>query len=161
MDLFLSWMELSALGRFMRESNPWTYPVANLLHILGVAALFGSIVIMDLRLLGMWRDIPLAPLTHATAPMAAVGFGIAAATGVGLLSANGTEYAGNGFLLIKFTAIPVGLANVFVTRRSIAWRARGERELSRSEERQLSILGGMSLVSWFTAVVAGRMIAYW
>ena len=154
-------MELSALGRFMRESNPWTYPVANLLHVVGVAALFGSVVIMDLRLLGMWRDIPLAPLTRATAPMAALGFGVAATTGVGLLSANATEYAGNGFLLIKFTAIPIGFVNAVIIRRSAAWRARVERALSPTEERRLSILGGVSLISWLTAVVAGRMIAYW
>jgi hypothetical protein len=154
-------MELSALGSFMRESGPWTYPIANLLHILGVAALFGSILLMDLRLLGAWRDIPLLPFTRATVPVAVVGFGLAATTGTGLLSANATEYAGNPFLVIKFTAIPIGLLNVIVSRGSAAWRNRGAHELSPKEERQLAAMGGVSLASWLTAVIAGRMIAYW
>lgn len=154
-------MELSALGGFVRESGPWTYPIVNLLHILGVASLFGSILIMDLRFLGLWKEIPLAPLTHATVPIAAAGFGVAAMTGAGLLSANATEYAGNPFLLIKFTAIPLAVLNVILTSRLPAWRARGARELSPREQRQLALMGGISLACWLTAVVAGRMIAYW
>jgi hypothetical protein len=158
---FLSWMELSALGSFVRESGPWTYPIVNLLHILGVASLFGAVVIMDLRLLGLWKEMPLAPLTRATVPTAACGFVVAATTGAGLLSANATEYAGNPFLLIKFTAIPLGLLNAVLTRRLTGWRARGLRALTPAEERHLAAIGGISLTCWLTAVVAGRMIAYW
>ncbi len=154
-------MELSALGRFIRESGAWTYPIVNLLHILGVASLFGSIVIMDLRLLGVWREVPLGPMTRVTVPTAAAGFVVAATTGVGLLSANATEYAGNGFLLIKFTAIPLGLLNAILTRRLTGWRARDARALSAREQRQLAVAGGVSLMCWLTAVMAGRMIAYW
>ena len=88
---------------------------------------------MDLRLLGLWKDIPLAPLTRATVPIAACGFVVAATTGAGLLSANATEYAGNPFLLIKFTAIPLGLLNAMLTRRLTAWRARGLRALTPTE----------------------------
>lgn len=40
---------MSALGRFIRESGPWTYPIVNLVHILGVASLFGSTLMIDLR----------------------------------------------------------------------------------------------------------------
>ena len=93
--------------------------------------------------------------------MAASGFVVAATTGVGLLSANATEYAGNPFLLIKFTAIPLALLNAILTSRLPAWRARGSRELSASEQRRLAVVGGISLTCWLTAVVAGRMIAYW
>jgi hypothetical protein len=158
---FLSWMELSLLGSFVRESGPWTYPIVNLLHILGIASLFGAIVVMDFRLLGLWKEMPLAPLTRATVPLAVAGFGVAATTGAGLLSANATEYAGNPFLLIKFTAIPLALLNAIVTSRLPAWRARGTRELSLREQRQLALMGGISFTCWLTAIVAGRMIAYW
>ncbi|MBI4887432.1 MAG: DUF2214 domain-containing protein, partial [Acidobacteria bacterium] len=50
---FLAWMQASTLGVSMRESGVWTYAVVNLTHILGVATLFGSILILDLRLLGL------------------------------------------------------------------------------------------------------------
>jgi putative flippase GtrA len=158
---FLSWMEQSALGHFMRESSLWTYPVVNLLHIIGIASLFGSVVILDLRLLGCWRRVPLAPLTNVAVPVATMGFLLAAPTGLGLLATKATEYLGNPFLLIKFPAIALGLINAFVLNLSPAWRARGHRDLSRSERRQLAVMGGVSLACWLTAISAGRLIAYW
>ena len=54
------WLEHSALGELMRTSSLWTYPIVNLFHIFGIAALFGAVTIIDLRLLGVWRSIPLA-----------------------------------------------------------------------------------------------------
>jgi len=158
---FLAWIQSSALGVFMRQSGPWTYAIVNLSHILGVSALFGSILIIDLRLLGCWRRVPLKALSRATIPVSRVGFAVAATTGVALLSSNATEYLGNPFFLIKFPAIGLGLLNVWVLGRTTAWRARGERALSGSELRQLAVMGGVSLASWLTAVSAGRMIGYW
>ena len=157
----LVWIEVSALGQFMRESGPWTYAIIHLSHVLGVATLFGSILVLDLRLLGLWRRVPLAPLSSATAPVATVGFAVAAATGSALLATKATAYLGNPFLLIKFPAIALGLINVALLNLSPAWRARGARELSRAEHRQLAMMGGVSLVCWLTAVSAGRLIAYW
>ena len=155
------WMQTSALGHFMRESGAWTYAVVNLFHILGVASLFGSVLVLDLRLMGVGRRIPLAALADATVPAAAAGFTVAAITGVGLLATKATEYVGNPFLVIKFPAIALGLINVLALRLSPAWQARRQRELSRRELRQLSLMGGLSLACWLTAITAGRMIAYW
>jgi hypothetical protein len=59
-DLLAS-IEASPLGRMMRESGPWTYAVVNLAHILGIASLFGAILVLDLRLLGVGRNRPFAP----------------------------------------------------------------------------------------------------
>jgi hypothetical protein len=157
----LVWLESSALGMFMRGSGPWTYPAVNVIHILGIAALFGSVVILDLRLLGVRRRAPLSAITSAAAPVAMVGFAFAAASGVCLLAANALEYENNPFLLVKFSAIGLGFVNVVAMRRTAAWRAHRTRELSRPEARLLALMGGVSLVSWLTAVAAGRMLGYW
>jgi hypothetical protein len=94
-------------------------------------------------------------------PLAATGFVIAAASGLCLISTNGSEYVGNPFLLIKFPAIAVGLVNAMVVRQLAGWRARESRELAPRERRQLSIVGAVSLASWLTAIAAGRLIGYW
>ena len=52
------WLQASALGHFMRESSVWTYAIVNLTHILGVASLFGSVLVLDLRLVGVGRRRP-------------------------------------------------------------------------------------------------------
>ena len=157
----MAWMQTSALGHFMRESGPWAYAIVNLSHILGVAALFGAIVILDLRLLGVWRQSPLAALARAAAPVAACGFVLAATSGVGLLATKATEYVGNPFLYIKIPVVALGVVNALVLNFSPAWQARGTRELSPRETRQLAWMGGTSLACWLTAIGAGRMIAYW
>ncbi len=56
---FMAWLQGSILGHAMRESGVWTYGVVNLFHILGVSALFGAVLILDLRLLGLWRKVTL------------------------------------------------------------------------------------------------------
>ena len=154
-------MQASALGHFMRESGPWTYAIVNLAHVLGIATLFGSILILDLRLIGLWRRVPLQALSSAIVPVATAGFAIAATTGIGLLATKTTEYVGNPFLLIKFPAIALGLINAAMIRRTEAWTAHRRRDLTPEEQRVLTILGALSLVCWLTAVTAGRMIAYW
>ena len=158
---FLAWIESSALGVFMRQSGPWTYAIVNLTHILGVSTLFGSILVLDLRLLGCSRRVPLEALSRATIPVSKVGFAVAATTGAALLSSNATEYLGNPFFLIKFPAIALGLLNVWALGRTTAWRAKGEREMSVPEQRQLAVMGGISLGCWLTAISMGRMIGYW
>lgn len=155
------WLQGSALGHFMRESWVWTYAIVNLTHILGVASLFGSVLVLDLRLVGVGRRISLAALADATVPIAAAGFAVAIVSGVGLLATKATEYVGNPFLAIKFPAILLGLINVLAVRRSDAWRARGQGELSPHEHRRLAVMGAWSIACWLTAITAGRLVAYW
>jgi len=157
----MAWLEGSALGHAMRDTGVWTYAVVNLTHILGVATLFGSILVLDLRLLGLWKQIPLAVLSRPTVSLAAIGLTVAVVSGSGLLATKATEYVGNPFLYIKFPAIALGLLNVWLLHRSAAWRAHRVRALEPREERQLRRMGGASLACWLTALSAGRMIGYW
>jgi len=100
-------------------------------------------------------------VSGTTVPIARIGFAVAAVSGLGLLATKATEYIGNPFLLIKFPAIAVALVNVLLISRLPAWKARAVREANERERRQLAIAGAVSLVSWLTAVSAGRMIGYW
>jgi len=145
----------------MRESGVWTYAVVNLLHILGIALLFGSVFVLDLRLLGVWRRVPLADLARPTVVIAGSGFALAAMKGPALLATKATDYIGNPFLPIKLVAIALGLLNIAIIHRLPAWKARANPDLDLSQRRQLAIAGGASLACWLTAISAGRLIAYW
>ena len=157
----LAWLQASALGHAMRESGVWTYAIVNLVHILGVATLFGSVLILDLRLLGVWRAVTLPAISRPAVPLAAAGFAVAALSGVCLLATKATEYAGNPFLFIKFPAIGLGIFNVALLNRFPAWKQHRKRDLSPREEARLALFGGISLACWLAAISAGRMIAYW
>jgi len=157
----LAWLEASALGHAMRNSGVWTYGLVNLGHILGVASLFGAVLVLDLRLLGLWRTVPLPSIAGPTVPVATTGFVVAFLTGIALLATKATEYADNPFLFIKLPAIAVGMVNVGIVTSRPAWKTMGLREPTLSERRTLAICGGVSLAAWLTAVAAGRMIGYW
>ena len=157
----MAWLQGSALGHVMRESGLWTYGVVNLIHILGGASLFGAVLVLDLRLVGLWRNVPLTAIAGPTVPVAMAGFAVAATSGICLLATRATEYIGNPFLYIKFPAIALALLNVAVLHSLSGWKARKIRELSSREQSQLKAIGGVSLACWVTAITAGRMIAYW
>jgi len=157
----LVWLQGSLLGELMRGSGVWAYGVVNLVHILSVATLFGSVLVLDLRLLGAWKRVPLAALEQPTIPLAIAGFCCAAFSGVCLITTNATEYRGNPFVLIKFAAIALGLLNVAVVASLPAWRVRHADPLPPNHRRALAAAGGASLACWVTAAAAGRMIGYW
>lgn len=158
---FLAWLEASALGFAIRGSGVWAYGVINLVHILGIATLFGSILLLDLRLLGCWRQVSIATLAGPTVRLAVAGFGIATLSGLCLIATNATDYAANPFLLIKFAAIALGLVNVAGVTRLKAWKDRESGTPTERESAHLAVAGGISLACWLTAISAGRMIGYW
>jgi hypothetical protein len=161
LEALLIWLEGSALGQLMRTSGVWSYGVVNLVHILGIATLFGSVLALDLRLLGLWRRVPLASVETPTLTLAVCGFGIAAISGVALISTNGTEYVGNPFLPIKLSAIGLGLINVATVQFLPVWRRRAVEPHGPRERLALRVIGGTSLACWLVAVAAGRMIGSW
>ncbi len=158
----LAWVEQSALGDALRGSGVWTYGLLNLAHILGIGSLFGAILILDLRLLGVWRSIPIPTIVRPTVPLAAGGFLLAVLSGILMISFNATEYLGNPFLYVKLPAIVFGIANVAVVQRLPAWRhALVGTEVGSGDRRVLAIAGAISLITWLTVITCGRMIGYW
>jgi hypothetical protein len=78
-----------------------------------------------------------------------------------LLSTNGSEYVGNPFLALKFTAIGLGLANIVAAQFLPAWRMRAAEPHGPRQRFALRLLGATSLACWLGAVAAGRLIGYW
>ena len=75
---FFVWLRASPIGEAMRGSGVWAYGVVNLIHIIGVASLFGAVLILDLRLLGAWKKVSVAAISAVAVPIAKTGFCIAA-----------------------------------------------------------------------------------
>jgi hypothetical protein len=158
---FLIWLEASPLAVFTRSLGVWSYGIINLVHILGIVMLFGAILLLDLRLLGVWRSVPLAALSRPTVTLAMVGFVVAVASGIPMLAVKAGDYSDNPFLLIKFPAIALALVNVWLLHRSKAWKAHRDRALVPHERLRLALGASLSLAFWLTAITSGRMIGYW
>lgn len=84
--LHRTWLGLAVGGRL-----PWLGPLFDVLHFVGMALVFGCAAIVDLRLLGIARSLPVAPL-RSLFPWAVTGFLISAATGLGFYAGNPAQY---------------------------------------------------------------------
>ena len=91
--IFLALQE-SPLGHVMR-SSPALYPAVEILHILGFVVLVGSILALDLRLLGLGRAIPIQPMAQLLLPLSRFGFLLAISMGFLLFSADAAHVVRN------------------------------------------------------------------
>jgi hypothetical protein len=141
------------------KASYYAYPLVNAAHILGLATLFGAILALDLRLLGLFPRVPAQPLARVLPRIAAAGLLVALPTGVLLFSVEPFDYVGNRAFLAKLAIVTLGIVHALAVHRTAAWRAvaRGDRAIGAS----LRVSGALSLALWTSAIVAGRMIAFW
>jgi uncharacterized membrane protein len=157
----LVWLEASALGVALRDAGVWTYAWLNLFHVLGIAALFGAVLALDLRLFGWRPEVPVAQVARVTVPLAAVGLLVAAISGATMLTVNASGYAGNPFLYVKLPLVALGVLNVAAVQRLPAWRRALAGATNAADAWKLRAIGGSSLAVWLGVIVCGRMIGYW
>ncbi|WP_206185362.1 hypothetical protein [Sphingosinicella sp. CPCC 101087] len=155
-------MALADLARRVASSDyaAWAaesalaYPVANTLHLLGLVLLVGGIGLVDLRLLGLFPRLPLAPLAGALTPLAIGGLIILVASGTVLFAADALSLATSWTFRLKLVLIALALANALVFR----WLfGRASPEPPSGAARLMALA---SLAFWLSVATAGRMIAY-
>jgi hypothetical protein len=153
--IFMALQE-SALGHVMR-SSPALYPAVEILHILGFVVLVGSILTLDLRLLGLGRAIPIQPMAALLLPLSRLGFLLAISMGFLLFSADAAHVVRNPAFQTKLLLIAAALVNIVIAhvgpwRRVALWHGEA------SGGAKITAL--VSLLLWPGAVCAGRLIAY-
>ena len=86
-------------------SHPWAYPALEAVHIVGIAMLFGGLLVFELRALGLGRDLPAARLARLTLAPALAGFGLCAATGLAMFAGQPGELLANPAFRLKLLLI--------------------------------------------------------
>jgi hypothetical protein len=147
-------LEASPLGAAMRGSKG-LYPAANVAHLAGLVLLVGAIGVLDLRVAGLGRTIPLAPLSRFLTPFAAAGLVLAAASGALLFSADAGPLVRSNVFLLKLTLAAVALVNALVFRR---WF--GDWTSTREPPVVARLMAVASIGLWLTVACLGRLIAY-
>jgi hypothetical protein len=149
-------LEHTALAQLLRESL-FLYPLANVLHVVAVAILLGSIAIFDLRLLGFGKAIPIASLARLALPVAAAAVSLAVPTGAAMFIAEAPAYVRNPVFLTKIALIILALLNVALFHRFLRPGAKPAGEPTSS----MRASAAASLSFWLATLIAGRLIAYY
>ena len=155
---FLVWLHDSGLGTWVRESlSIWSYPTVLTLHTVGLALLAGFSIAIDLRILGVARRAPLAPMASFF-PLMWFGFWLNALSGTLLFMADAIRKAVNPAFQVKLALVAFSVIVLRVMQRRL-FRPGASVEAASSTTAKL--LAAASLMGWLGAIAAGRLIAYW
>ncbi|APO76809.1 hypothetical protein AM571_CH04031 [Rhizobium etli 8C-3] len=156
MEGVLVYLESLSSSAWLR-TGVWPFPVVNLIHVFGIALLFGGIVVLDLRLLGLTGKLPVAGLARLVLPIAGTGLCLAVGTGVLMFALNAREYAANPYLPWKLGSILLAGINIAFLHATV-WRSR------ECWEERAPVLAetaaAVSLALWAGTIICGRLMAY-
>lgn len=155
----LNGLQALPFSQALRDSG-WLFPAMESAHVVAVSLVVGSIMIVDLRLLGMTsRRRPVTQLTREVLPWTWGSFLIAVASGLAMFASKAVDYFDNPAFRLKMLFLLLAGANMAVfhlaTHRSVQdWDHEKPTRLS------AKIAGGLSLALWIAVVTCGRWIAF-
>jgi hypothetical protein len=155
--LFLRAIEESPVSSWIRDSpSPFAYWFILTVHAIGMGVLVGASTVLDLRLLGVAKNMPILPLKRMY-PIIWTGFWMQVASGILLMIAFPTKALTNPVFYTKLFLI--GLAMVMMLK--LNTRVFGDSGLDdESMMRKGRSLAKWSLICWAAAMTAGRFLAY-
>ena len=156
---FCQWLDHTSVGTAIRQSL-WLFPAIETIHLLGMAALVGTISVLDVRLLG-WaaRQQRVSQLAARLIPWAWIGFCVQVITGVLLFSSEAVKIYGNPafrlkMLLLLLAGVQALIFQTTVSQKLPAWDERPTLPLA------AKLIGLSSILLWVGIVTAGRFIGF-
>ena len=155
-------LEGSGLGQAMRQWL-WLYPSVETVHIVGIGLLFGSIAVLDVRLLGFSRHIPARTLAKHVLPWTIGSFALIVPSGLLMFTAHATEFIESEVFILKMLLILAGFVNAAVFHTTVfrsadVWDSEEMRKLPPPPSVRAS--AAISLVLWIAVIACGRLLAY-
>jgi hypothetical protein len=154
----LAAIEGSALATAMRQEL-WLYPSIEILHILGFVTLVGSIAMLDLRLLGVSRELSVRALGRHVLPWTLGAFIIIVPTGLLMFSAHAADFVGNRAFILKMLLIMGAGVNAAAFHLG-PYRSVAQWDAGVATPPAARIHAGASLIIWMSVIACGRLLAY-
>ena len=153
----LDWMRATAISQWV-TGGPWIWPILETLHFTGLGVLIGGLIVMDLRLIGYKRGLPLRTV-HKIMPLVFIGFAINACTGFLFVMGNPHRYAVNYAFQVKVVLLLLAGLNALWFRLKVSPQMKDWTETTRSPV-LAKVMGTASLILWFGIGIHGRLITF-
>jgi hypothetical protein len=157
-DSFALWLEGTAVSRAVTYYS-WIWPACETLHFAGLALLIGNVGLLDLRMLGAAKRLPLAPLTRLVR-WGVLGFAVNLLTGIVFFVGAPSQYVNNIAFQYKLLFIALAGANLAVFNLSGVARAVGVLGPGDDAPASAKIIAATSLFLWVGVVFWGRMLPF-
>ncbi|WP_226562263.1 DUF6644 family protein [Salipiger thiooxidans] len=152
----LDWLSASLVAQALTASAT-LYIFVSAAHILSIGLLMGAVILLDLRLLGLWRNMPLQELAPFLSAAALSGVVLAIVTGGVLFTVRAEEYVVNPAFLAKMGLLALGIVNAVLLQTGAPWRRALEAGRTSGA---VKLSAAFSLTIWIAALVAGRWIGF-
>lgn len=143
-------------GIFWLMNTAYGWPIAESLHFIGLSLLLGTIGIVDLRLLGYARAVPLLAL-HKLTRFGVAGFAINVVTGFAFFVSAPDQYLYNPAVQLKMLCILIAGMNVVVFYSFVWPRVRASGAIPWFAR----VSAGVSLSAWLGVILFGRLITFY
>lgn len=137
------------------NSSAYIWPTLESIHFVSLCVLFGSLLIIDLRLIGFYRT-PCASTVRFLTRLSLAAFAVNLFTGALFFAGNTFKYVGNPAFEIKLLLIVAAGINALIYHLRVSWLVRTDQVSASS----ISV-GVLSLVLWAGVIVCGRMITFY
>jgi hypothetical protein len=156
---FAEWLDTHAWSTALHESL-YMYPLIESTHVLTLCLFVGTLIAVDLRLLGVaFRSVPVSEMTGRMLPWTVAGFVLMVVTGVLLFYAIPVRTYQSLWFRIKVVLLVLGGINVYLMHRR-ALANRDQWDTAPRPPRPVRASAAASLVIWSGVIVTGRFIAY-
>jgi hypothetical protein len=153
------WVDGTRFNAFLRQSN-WAFPTFDTIHTLGIVLVAGTIMLVDLRLLGLGlRSVPVAQLVARIVPATLGGFGSMVVSGGLLFSSEAVKMYHSPAFRIKLVLLALAGLNALIFHRTV-YRDVANWDPGAAVPARARLAGLLSLVFWIAIIAAGRAIAY-
>jgi hypothetical protein len=151
-------IEASALGEAMRKWL-WLYPSVEIVHIVGIAVLVGSIAVLDLRLLGFSRSLPVRRLSAHVLPWTIGSFVLIIPSGLAMFVAHAGDLIANPAFALKMCLLLAAGINAAVFHSGV-FRGAAAWDVDAMPPAAARAAAALSLLLWISVIACGRLLAY-
>jgi len=155
----LQWLEASALATRIRDSL-YLFPFLESIHVIGLALVFGTIGVIDLRLLGIASsERPFKQMSSDILKWTWGAFALTALTGSLMFITNAGVYYHNFYFRAKMALLVLAAINMLSFELTLGRSAHGWDKATAAPPagRAVAVL---SLVIWISVIFAGRLIGF-
>ena len=151
-------IEALPIARAMRESL-WMYPIVEVVHIVGFVILVGSVLMFDLRVLGLSKQISVRSLSRHLLPWSWGALALIVPTGFLMFSAHAGDFLGNRAFQLKMALLMAAGINTIVFH-TIPYARVAEWDLGVRAPLSAQACVAASIAIWLAIIACGRFLAY-
>ena len=141
------------------QHSTWLLPLVKTLHLWGIVFMVGSVIMFDLRVLGLAKTLSVRALARFLLPISVAAVFIVIPSGVVLLAAHPNELLANRLFTIKLGLIFLSACNALAFHTGpyttvAQWDSAAPAPLS------AKLFTGLSILLWLAVILCGRTLAF-